>query len=67
MIGGIVSDNWGRRSMLLLCLTSALVGFAMLLMAPGIGTISLAMMIIGMGCDVSINVAVMLLSEVMDN
>lgn len=53
--------------MLLLCLTSALVGFAMLLMAPGIGTISLAMMIIGMGCDVSINVAVMLLSEVMDN
>lgn len=44
-----------------------MIGFAMLLMAPGIGITSVAMIIIGMGCDVSINVAVMLLSEVMDN
>lgn len=53
--------------MLLLCLTTALIGFMMLVIAPGIGTASIAMIIIGMGCDVSLNVAVMLLSEVLDN
>lgn len=67
VIGGMLSDNYGRKSMLLFCLITAIGGYTVLLLAGGLGAVSVGMFLVGMGCDASFNVAVMLLSEVLDN
>lgn len=53
--------------MLLFCLLTAIIGYVVLLLAGDLGTVSVGMLLVGMGCDSCFNVAVMLLSEVLDN
>ena len=60
---GYLADNFGRKPTILLCITSQIIGYVIILTAKSLNGAAIGLLVIGVGNDANYNISIVVISE----